>query len=63
MTHRIMDINNHTQVVEEASLKAGGAKEYVALGIDNSQEQILETAVIVANQVIGPENAKRNKVT
>ena len=64
MTRRIMDNNSHTQVVEEASLKAGGAKEDVALGTDNSQgEQILETVIIVANQAIGLENAERSKAT
>ena len=64
MTHRIMDNNSHTtQVVEEASLKAGGDKEDVALGTDNNQEQILETVIIVANQAIGLENAGRSKAT
>ncbi len=28
--------NSHTEVVEEASLKAGGAKEDVAIGTDNN---------------------------
>jgi hypothetical protein len=55
--------NNHTEVVEEASLKAGGAKEDVAIGTDNNLDQILETVIIVANQAIGPENVERRKVT
>ncbi len=60
MTH----INNsHTEVVEEASIKAGGAKEDVAIGTDNNLDQILETVIIVANQAIGPENVERRKVT
>jgi hypothetical protein len=33
MTH---NNNSHTEVVEEASLKAGGAKEDVAIGTDNN---------------------------
>ena len=38
MTRIIMDNNSHTtQVVEEASLKAGGAKEDVALGTVRSR--------------------------
>jgi len=53
MTH---SNNNHTEVVEEASLKVGGAKEDVAIGTDNNLDQILETIIIVANQAIGPEN-------
>jgi len=48
---------------KEASLKAGGAKEDMALGIDSSQEQILETVIIVANQANGPKNAERSKAT
>ena len=40
-----------------------GAKEDVAIGIDNSLDQILETVIIVANQAIRPENVKRRKVT
>ncbi len=60
MTH---SNNNHTKVVEEASLKAGGAKEDVAIGTDNNLDQILEIVIIVANQAIGPENVKRRKVT
>jgi hypothetical protein len=68
---RILDIssqmthsnNNHTEVVEEASLKAGGAKEDVAFRIDNNMDQILETIIIVANQAIGPKNVERKKVT
>ncbi len=28
--------NSHTEVVEEANLKAGGAKEDVAIGTDNN---------------------------
>ncbi len=60
MTH----INNsHTKVVEEASLKARGAKEDVAIGTDNNLDQILETVIIVANQAIGPKNVERRKVT
>ncbi len=60
MTH---SNNNHIKVVEEASLKAGGAKEDVAIGTDNNLDQILETVIIVANQAIGPENVERRKVT
>ncbi len=59
MTHN----NRHTEVVEKASLKAGGAKEDVAIGTDNNLDQILETVIIVANQAIGPENVERRKVT
>jgi hypothetical protein len=55
--------NSHTEVVEEASLKAGGAKEDVAIGTDNNLDQILEIVIIVANQAIGPENVERRKVT
>ncbi len=33
MTH---NNNNHIEVVEEANLKAGGAKEDVAIGTDNN---------------------------
>ncbi len=55
--------NSHTEVVEEASLKAGGAKEDVAIGTDNNLDQILEIVIIVANQAIGPENVGRRKVT
>ncbi len=46
MTH---NNNSHTEVVEEAGFKAGGAKEDVAIGIDNNLDQILETIIIVAN--------------
>jgi hypothetical protein len=60
MTH---NNNSHTEVVEEASLKAGGAKEDVAIGTDNNLDEILETVIIVANQAIGPENVERRKVT
>jgi hypothetical protein len=60
MTH---NNNSHTEVVEEASLKAGGAKEDVAIGTDNNLDQILETVIIVANQAIGPENVERSKMT
>jgi hypothetical protein len=60
MTH---SNNSHTEVVEEASLKAGGAKEDVAIGTDKNLDQILETVIIVANQAIGPENVERTKVT
>ncbi len=60
MTH---SNNSHTEVVEEVSLKAGGAKEDVAIGTDNNLDQILETVIIVANQAIGPENVERRKVT
>ncbi len=60
MTH---SNNSHTEVVEEVSLKAGGAKEDVAIGTDNNLDQILETVIIVANQAIGPENVEKRKVT
>ncbi len=60
MTH---NNNSHTEVVEEASLKVRGAKEDVAIGINNNLDQILETIIIVANQAIGPENVERRKVT
>ncbi len=60
MTH---SNNNHTKVVEEASLKVGGAKEDVAIRTNNNLDQILETVIIVANQAIGPENVERKKVT
>jgi hypothetical protein len=60
MTH---SNNSHTEEVEEASLKAGGAKEDVAIGTDNNLDQILEIVIIVANQAIGPENVERRKVT
>jgi hypothetical protein len=60
MTH---SNNNHTEVVEEASLKAGGAKEDVVIGTKNNLDQILETVIIVANQAIGPENVERREVT
>jgi hypothetical protein len=60
MTH---NNNSHTEVVEEASLKAGGAKEDVAIGTNNNLNQILETVIIVANQAIGPENVEKRKVT
>jgi hypothetical protein len=60
MTH---NTNSHTYVVEEANLKAGGAKEDVAIGTDNNLDQILETVIIVANQAIGPKNVERRKVT
>jgi len=53
--------NNHTQVVEEASLKVGGDKEDVALGIDNNQEQILETVIIVANQAFWPRECRKKQ--
>ncbi len=46
MTH---NNNSHTEVVEEASLKAGGAKEDMAIGTDNNLDQILETVIIMAN--------------
>ncbi len=46
MTH---NNNIHTEVVEEASLKAGGAKEDVVIGTYNNLDQILETVNIVAN--------------
>jgi len=55
--------NSHTEVVEEANFKAGGAKKDVAIGTDNNMDQILETVTIVANQAIGPENVERRKVT
>ncbi len=60
MTH---NNNSHTEEVEEASLKARGAKEDVAIGTDNNLDQILEIVIIVANQAIGPENVERRKVT
>jgi hypothetical protein len=60
MTH---NNNSHTKVVEEASFKAGGAKEDVAIGTDNNLDQILETVIIVANQAIRPENVEKRKVT
>jgi predicted DNA binding protein len=60
MTH---SNNSHTEVVEEASLKAGGAEKDVAIGTDNNLDQILETVIIVANQAIGPRNVERRKVT
>jgi len=60
MTH---NNNSHTEVVEEASLKVGGAKEDVVIGTDNNLDQILETVIIVANQAIRPENVERRKVT
>jgi hypothetical protein len=59
MTH---NNNSHTEVVEEASLKAGGAKEDVEIRTDDNLDQILET-IIVANQAIGPKNVERRKVT
>jgi hypothetical protein len=55
--------NNHTELVEEASLKVGGAKEDVAIGTNNKLDQILEIVIIVANRAIGPENVERRKVT
>jgi hypothetical protein len=55
--------NNHTEVVEEASLKAGGPKEDVTIGTNNNLDQILETIIIVANQTIGPENVNKRKAT
>ncbi len=68
---RILDSNNqmthsnnsHTEVVEEANLKAGGAKEDAVIGTNNNLDQILESVIIVANQAIGPENVERRKVT
>jgi len=45
--------NNHTEVVERANLKAGGAKEDMVIGTDNNLDQILETIIIVANHAIG----------
>ncbi len=61
--HMIHSNNSHTEVVEEASLKARGAKEDVVIGTDNNLDQILETVIIVANQAIGPKNVERRKVT
>jgi hypothetical protein len=55
--------NSDIEVVQEASLKAGGAKEDVVIGADNNLDQILGTIIIVANQAIGPENVERRKVT
>jgi hypothetical protein len=60
MTH---NNNSHIEVVEEASLKARGAKEDVAIGTNNNLDQILEIFIIVANQAIGLENVERRKVT
>ncbi len=60
MTH---SNNSHIEVVEEVSLKAGGAKEDVAIGTDNNLDQVLEIVIIVANQSIGLEDAERKKVT
>ncbi len=60
---RVLDNNSHTEGVEEVSIKAGGAKEDVAIGTDNNLDQILEIVIIVANQAIGPENVERRKVT
>ncbi len=68
---RILNNNNqmthsnksHTKVVEEVSLKVGGAKEDVAIRTDNNLDQILETVIIVANQAIGLESVERRKVT
>jgi hypothetical protein len=60
MTH---SNNSHTEVVEEASFKARGAKEDVAIKIDNNMDQILEIVIIMANHAIGPENVKKRKVT
>jgi hypothetical protein len=60
MTH---SNNSHTEVVEEANLKAGGAKEDVEIGTDNNLDQILKTVIIMANQAIGPKNVERRKVT
>ncbi len=59
MTHN----NSHTQVVEEVNLKARGAVEDMAIGIDNNLDRILKIVIIVANQAIGPENVKRRKMT
>jgi hypothetical protein len=50
-------------VVEEANLKAGGAKEDVVIGTNNNLDQILETFIIVANHAIGPKNVERRKMT
>jgi len=55
--------NIHTEVVQEASLKAGGAKEDMVIGIDNNLDKVLKIVIIVANQAIGPENVERKKVT
>jgi len=55
--------NSHIEVVEEANLKAGGAKEDVAIGTDNNLDQILKTIIIMANQAIRLENVERRKVT
>jgi predicted DNA binding protein len=46
MTH---NNNNHTEVVEEVSLKAGGAEEDVAIRTDNNLDQILEIVIIMEN--------------
>jgi hypothetical protein len=58
MTH---SNDSHTEEVEEASLKAGGAKEDMAIGTKNNLDQILEIVIIVANQAIGPENVGKKK--
>ncbi len=55
--------NSHIEVVEEASLKAGGAKEDVAIGTYNNLDQILQIVIIVADQAIGLDNVERRKVT
>ncbi len=60
---KFLDSNSHTEEVEEANLKAGGAKEDVAIGTNNNLDQILDIVIIVANQAIGPENVRRRKVT
>jgi hypothetical protein len=55
--------NSHIEVVEEASVKARGAKEDMAIGTDNNLDQILKIVIIVANQAIGLKNVGRRKVT
>jgi hypothetical protein len=60
---KILDSSSHTEVVEEVNLKARGAVEDMAIGIDNNLDQILKIVIIVANQAIGPENVKRRKMT
>ncbi len=46
MTH---SNNSHKEVVEEASLKARGAKEDMAIRTYNNLDWIIEIVIIVAN--------------
>jgi hypothetical protein len=50
MTH---NNNSHTEEVEEASLKARGAKEDVAIGTDNNLDQILEMSLLWQTRPLG----------